>query len=153
MRKLWNYQDYVNHLSHQNKLVRRWALEGLENQYPNRYTDEVSKLIGDENEPLACAALRYLSRHEAVQHAPAILESFKNNTGNIPSNCAIALGDLRYEPAADVMFEYFSVTKSENTFLGILDYFLDGAAGPLRVNAHSRFLSIAFQKWMNAGRP
>jgi len=123
MNKLWNYEDYVNHLSHQNKIVRRRAFAAIENHYPNRYTDEVCNLIGDEVEHLACAAPRYLSIHEAVQHAPAILESFKKDQGNVPSNCAIALGNMFYEPALDVMFEYFSSVKSAETFLGILNYF------------------------------
>jgi HEAT repeat protein len=122
MNKLWDYEDYVNHLSHQNKIVRRWAFAAIENHYPNRYTDEVCNLIDDEVEHLACAAPRYLAMHEAVQHAPAILESFKKDHGNIPSNCAIALGNMFYEPALDVMLEYFSSVKSAETFLGILEY-------------------------------
>jgi hypothetical protein len=122
MNRLWDYNDYVNHLSHVNKIVRRWAFAAIENHYPNRYTDEVCSLIGDEVEHLACAAPRYLARHEAVQHAPAILDSFKKDDGNIPSNCAVALGKMNYEPAVDVMLEYFSHTKSADTFIGILDY-------------------------------
>jgi hypothetical protein len=61
--------------------------------------------------------------HVSVQHAPAILESFKKDQGNVPSNCATALGNMFYEPALEVMFEYFSSVKSAETFLGILDYF------------------------------
>jgi SEC-C motif len=122
MSKLWNYEDYVNHLSHQNKIVRCWAFAAIENHYPNRYTDEVSILIGDEVEHLARAAPRYLAMHEAFQHAPAILDSFKKDHGNIPSNCAIALGNMFYEPAIDVMLEYFSSVKSEEAFWGILEY-------------------------------
>ncbi len=122
MNKLWNYEDYVDHLSNPNQLVRRWAFAAIENHYANRYTDEVCKLIGDEVEHLACAAPRYLAKHEAVQHAPAILESFKKDHGLIPSNCAIALGSMSYEPALDGMLEYFSSVKSEETFLGILEY-------------------------------
>jgi hypothetical protein len=94
----------------------------IENHYPNRYTDEVCNLIGDEDEHLACASPRYLAKYEAIQHAPAILESFKKGHGNIPSNCAVALGNMLYEPARDVMLEYFSIAKSAETFLGILDY-------------------------------
>jgi len=122
MNKLWDYEDYVNHLSHRNKIVRRWAFAAIENHYPNRYTDEVCSLIGDEEEHLACAAPRYLAGHDAIQHAPAILESFKKDHGNVPSNCAVALGNMFYEPALDVMLEYFSSVKSEETFLGILNY-------------------------------
>ena len=122
MNKLWDYEDYVNHLSHQNKIVRRWAFSAIENHYQNRYTDEVCNLIGDDVEHLACAAPRYLAMHEAVQHAPAILESFKKDHGNVPSNCAIALGNMFYEPALDVMLENFSSVKSAETFLGVLDY-------------------------------
>ena len=71
---------------------------------------------------MACAAPRYLAMHEAVQHAPAILESFKKDRGNVPSNCAIALGNMFYESALDVMLEYFSCTKNAETFLGILHF-------------------------------
>jgi HEAT repeat protein len=122
MNKLWDYEDYVIHLSHQNKLVRSWAFAAIENHFPNRYTDEVCSLIGDEVEHLACAAPKYLAKHKAIQHAPAILDSFEKSQGNIPSNCAVALGKMNYEPAVDVMLEYFSRTKSAETFLGILDY-------------------------------
>jgi hypothetical protein len=103
-------------------MVRRWAFRTIENHYPNRYTDEVCNLIGDEDEHLACASPRYLANYGAIQHAPAILESFKKGQGNIPSNCAIALGNMFYEQALNVMLEYFSTVKSAETFLGILDY-------------------------------
>ena len=83
MNKLWDYKDYVNHLSHENRLVRRWAFNALENHYPNIYTDKVCNLISDEDEHLACAAPRYLSWHGAVQHAPAILESFKRQSASL----------------------------------------------------------------------
>ena len=45
MNRLWGYEDYINHLSHQNKIVRRWAFSALENHYSNRFTDEVCNLI------------------------------------------------------------------------------------------------------------
>jgi|GEM_PF-719878 len=122
MNRLWNYEDYINHLSHRNRIVRRWAFRTIENHYPNRYTDEVCYLIGDEDQHLACASPRYLAKYGAIQHAPAILESFKKGQGNIPSNCAVALGNMLYEPARNVMLEYFSIVKSAETFLGILDY-------------------------------
>jgi len=49
MDRLWKYEDYVTFLSHGNSLVREWAFDALEKQYPNRYTDEVSRLISDED--------------------------------------------------------------------------------------------------------
>ena len=97
MNKLWNYEDYINYLSHRNRMIRRWAFATIENRYPNKYTDEVCNLIGDEDEHLACASPRYLAKYGAIQHAPAILESFKKGQGNIPSNCAIALGNMFLE--------------------------------------------------------
>ncbi len=142
MTKLWGYEDYVDHLSHQNDLVRRWAFGAIENRYPNRYTDEVSKLIGDKVEHLACAAPKYLAKHDAVQHAPAILESFKNGRGYVPGNCAIALGHMSYEPALDVMLEYFSQTKSSETFVGILNYFGDVRHGFCREALKSVIVQI-----------
>lgn len=122
MNRHWNYQDYVNHLSHKNKIVRRWAFSAIENHYSNRYTDEIFNLIGDEDEHLACASPRYLAKFGAVQHAPLILECFKKSEGNVPSNCAEALGEMHYDSALDTMLEYFSTVKSSETFLGILDY-------------------------------
>lgn len=122
MKKLWNYEDYVNHLSHPNKLLRSWAFEALEEHYPNKYTDEISNLIGDEDSHLACAVPRYLAKNGAVQHAPKILDCFQNSNGNVPSNCALALGLMAYEPAADIMLEHFSFADSAETFFGILEY-------------------------------
>ena len=59
MNKLWNYGDYANLLSHPNRIVRRWAFAAIENHYPNRYTDQVCNLIGDEdgrNDPCPCGS-------------------------------------------------------------------------------------------------
>jgi HEAT repeat protein len=122
LNKLWKYNDYVNHLSHENEIVRRWAFSALENCFLNRYTDQVANLINDENEHLVCAALRYLSFHQSVQHAPAILDRFKNGQGIISSNCAIALAKMHYAPAMEVMLEMFSITEDSETFFGILEY-------------------------------
>lgn len=122
MSLLWRYDDYVNHLAHPNPLVRRWAFEALDHRFANRYTDEVIRLIRDDNELLACVALRYLAIHGAVQHAPAILETFKAGRGLVVSNCAIALGDLGYEPAGEVMIEYLTTTHSFDLFLSIMPY-------------------------------
>ena len=72
MNKLWDYEDYVAHLIHPNPLVRHWAFKALEGRYSNKYSDEVSNLIDDKDEHLACVALRYLAMHEADQHAPVI---------------------------------------------------------------------------------
>lgn len=122
MDRLWNYEDYVTFLSHGNSLVREWAFDALEKQYPNRYTDEVSILISDEDSHLACAAPKYLAEHKAVQHAPAILNSFLNDSGNIPSNCVQALSKMKYEPALDTIIESLSNDARENSLLGIFDY-------------------------------
>ncbi|MDA9761828.1 SEC-C metal-binding domain-containing protein [Desulfobacterales bacterium] len=122
MNRLWKYNDYVNHLSHENEIVRRWAFSALENCFLNRYTDQVANLINDENEHLVCAALRYLSFHQSVQHAPAILERFKSGQGIISSNCAITLAKMHYEPAMAVMLERFSITEDSETFFGVLEY-------------------------------
>lgn len=122
MNKLWKYEDYVNHLSHENDLIRRWALSALESRFLNRYTDQVANLINDRNENLVCAALRYLSYHQALQHAPAILKRFKNAQGIVSSNCAVTLAKMYYEPAMEVMLERFSTAESSETFFGVLDY-------------------------------
>ncbi len=122
MNKLWKYEDYVNRLSHENEIVRRWSFNALENRFLNRYTDQVADLINDENEHLVCAALWYLSFHQAVQHAPAILERFKSGQGIISSNCAVTLAKMHYEPAIEVMLERFSTAESSETFFGVLEY-------------------------------
>jgi len=122
MNKLWNYKDYVRHLNNPNKLLRRWAFKALEEHFPNRYTDEVSNLIGDEDSHLACAAPRYLARIGAVQHAEKIMICFENSTGNVASNCALALGMMGYEPVADQMLEHFWSADSAETLFGILGY-------------------------------
>ncbi|WP_246293657.1 HEAT repeat domain-containing protein [Desulfobacter latus] len=122
MDRLWNYEDYVKFLSHDNRLVRKWAFEAIEKQYPNRYTDEVSRLISDEDSHLACMAPKYLAKHQAVQHAPAILNSFLNDSGNIPSNCVLALSKMKYEPALEKIIESLSNNPNTNSLLGIFNY-------------------------------
>lgn len=122
MNKLWDYTDYVKHLNHPNKLLRSWAFQALEDRFPNRYTDEVANLIGDEYSHLACSAPRYLAKHGAVQHAEKIMSCFQESSGNIASNCALALGMMGYESSADQMLEHFSSADNAETFFGILEY-------------------------------
>jgi len=122
MRQLCSYQDYVDHLTHPGSLVRRWAFEAIEKRFPRRYTGEVAKLIGDSDEHLACAAPKYLAHHKATEHAAAVLESFLKDEGNVPGNCAIALGDMHYEPAVDAVLDRIPHCESGNTLFGILYY-------------------------------
>lgn len=122
MHQLWSYQDYVERLNHPNNLVRIWAFEAIKKKFPRRYTTEIAILIGDSDEYLACTAPKYLAHHGATDHAPAILESFLKDKGNIPSNCAIALGDMHYELAVDAILDRLNHCESLNTFLGILLY-------------------------------
>ena len=122
MHKLWTYEDYVKYLFHENCLVRRWAFDAIENQYPEKYCDEVSKLIGDDNSYLACAAPGYLAEHNAVQHAPQILESFKNGEGEVPSSCARALAKMQYEPALEEIIGSLSSNLHSDSLFGIFDY-------------------------------
>src|SRR6056297_2782128 len=122
MNKLWDFDDYVNHLTHENGLVRRWALNALDNRFPNKYADQVSYLLNDEDEYMVCQALRYLSRHQAVHHAPAILERFQSSRGIVSSNSAVTLAKMGYEPAMDVILEKFFYPGTEETFFGVLSY-------------------------------
>ncbi|WP_020586255.1 SEC-C metal-binding domain-containing protein [Desulfobacter curvatus] len=122
MNRLWNYEDYVKFLSHDNSLVRKWAFDAVEKQYPNKYTDEVSRLISDEDSHLACVAPGYLAKHHAIQHAPAILNSFLNDSGNIPSNCALALSKMKYEPALETIIDSLSDDVSADSLFGLFNY-------------------------------
>ena len=115
MQKLWEFEDYVGYLKHANSSVRNWAFDAVENHFPSRFAAEVAGLIGDENEHLACMAPRYLAEHHAVQFAPKILESFNRDRGNVPGNCAVALGRLRYEPALTDILSRLSKCQSANT--------------------------------------
>jgi len=122
MHILWTYKDYVKHLSHKNSLVRRWAFDAITNRYPNKYSSEVSRLIGDEDNFLACAAPEYLAKHNAVEHAPHILESFKNGKGSVSSSCATALARMKYESALEDIIDSLSSNIHSDSLFGIFDY-------------------------------
>jgi len=123
MNRLWAYQDYIDHLSHPNSYVRRWAFKAIENRFPRKVTKEVSVLIGDPDERLACGAPKYLANHRAVEYAPKILETFlESGSDVVSSNCAIALGDMNYASAFDNITEVLQNSKSLETFLGIIYY-------------------------------
>ncbi|MFH0727064.1 MAG: SEC-C metal-binding domain-containing protein [Pseudomonadota bacterium] len=122
MNRLWKYEDYVNYLSHENVIVRRWAFSALESRFLNRYTDHVSLLLNDGNDYLVCGVLRYLVYHRAIQHAPAILDRFRGGHGIISSNCASALAKFGYEPAMEPMIDRFFNPDSSETFLGVLEF-------------------------------
>jgi len=122
MEPLFHYQDYVDYLGHSSNLVRQWAFSAIERRFPRRCTSQVSQLIGDSNEHLACSAPKYLANHRAIEYAPAILESFIRDQGNVPSNCAIALGDMGYGLAKDTIIERLAHCESSNTLYGITYY-------------------------------
>jgi hypothetical protein len=122
MRQLWVYEDYVERLSHANNLIRSWAFNAIRERFPRRYTREVAGLLEDPDEYVASAAVRYLARHKATEFAAAILKCLFSSQGNVPGNCATALGDMLYEPAADQILEFFPQCRDTNTFLGILHY-------------------------------
>ncbi len=141
MNRLWRYQDFVKHLSHENTLVRRWAFHAVENRYQNRYTDEVSRLINDKDEYLASAAPLYLAEHCAVRHAPAILECFKKTGGNVSSNCASALGRMKYEPALEEIVNSISNSINSESLYGVFEYL-----GSIQnENSRETLLSVAMQ--------
>ena len=50
MHRLWFYQDYVGHLSHSSSLVRNWAFEAINEQYPRRFSPEIAMLIGESRQ-------------------------------------------------------------------------------------------------------
>lgn len=122
MNKLWDYEDYVHHLAHENGIVRRWAFSALENRFMNKYEEKAADLIYDENEHLVCAVLRYLAFHRAVQHAPAILDRFESGRGIIASNCAVTLAKMHYEPAEEIMLKSMRMPEDDEAIFGILDY-------------------------------
>jgi len=122
MEPLFDYQDYVDYLGHSSDLVRQWAFSAIERRFPRRCTSQVSQLIGDSNEHLACSAPKYLASHGRTEYAPAILESFIRDQGNVPSNCAIALGDMGYGSAKDTIIERLAHCESSNTLYGITYY-------------------------------
>ena len=122
MHGIWSYNDYVSLLSHSNSLVRKWAFKKINEQYPRRFSPEVGMLIGDQDEYLACRVPKYLAEHGAEEFAPGILESFLNSDGIIASNCAVALGMLKYEPAFDAVTERFRNVEDIEIFLGIIHY-------------------------------
>ena len=122
MHQLWSFEDCVERLGHSDKLVRSWALNSTRERFPRRYTPEVAGLLDDPDEHLACDAARYLGKHKAVEFAPAILKGLFSGNGNVPGNCASALGDMFYEPAVDQILEFLPHCGDANTFLGILHY-------------------------------
>ncbi len=122
MQRLWTYEDFVGRLAHSSSLVRTWAFDIIEKRFPRRYTPDVAKLIGDPDQHLACAAPRYLARWKATEFAADILDCMLKSRGNVPSNCAIALGDMSYEPAVSPVLEMLPHCEDLNTFLGILHY-------------------------------
>lgn len=122
MQLLWNYQEIVDFLSHPHDLVRRWAFDIIKERFPRQFTPEVAKLIGDPNEHLSCAATHYLAKHKAISFAPDILDCFLHSKGLVPGNCAIALGNMGYDEAAETIIPMISQCNDLNTFMGILSY-------------------------------
>ncbi|MBU1626568.1 hypothetical protein KKB18_04290, partial [bacterium] len=66
--------------------------------------------------------MEYLAKHNAVQHAPAILESFKEERRIYSGNCVKSLGDLHYEQALEVILKHLPDIKHFNTIAGIFEY-------------------------------
>ena len=123
MNKLFEYQDYVNNLSHENELVRGWAFESLTERFPDRCIDDVAVLVGDESDDLAFQAVRMLARQGAAQHAPAILKRLKSSQGALKQECIRVLGLMGYEPAFEDIRGYFFDGTGSEFLREILFYF------------------------------
>ena len=141
MNLLWGYDDFVKHLGHANPLVRRWAFDALDRRFANRCTPEVGNLLFDEDELLACAAVRSLALKGVVQQAPAILEAFKTRRGLVAHNCALALGDLGYEPAAEAIAETLATTEDPELFLSMVPFL-----GKVRSEEHHESLASLLEQ-------
>ena len=125
MEPLWRYGDFVEQLTHPNPLVRRRAFDFLNNRYRYRYTDAVAGLIDDPDTSLANAAYRYLARHEATAHAPAILERFESEedgSRRLPRQ-AQTLAHMKYEPALPAVLRRLK-KKPDPVFLESGIYYL-----------------------------
>ena len=120
MKRLWQYQDFVGHLSHENELVRERAFRVLNTRFLNRYTDQVAVLLTENDVHLVCAAFRYLVHHQAVQYAPAILEKFINSDDILAANAAEALANLSYEPALESLLDRLDATENAEVEMGII---------------------------------
>lgn len=57
-----------------------------------------------------------------AEFAADILDCMLKSRGNVPSNCAIALSDMHYEPAVGPVLEMLPHCEDLNTFFGILHY-------------------------------
>ena len=122
MKQLWSYQDYVNNLTHPNNMVRKWAFKAIKEQFPRKYTKEVSNLIGDLDEHLACDAFRYLAEYNATEFAPALLERFLNGSDIIASNSVIALAHMKHHESYEAIINKFKQNESYDVFIGVIAY-------------------------------
>ncbi len=142
MKRLWNITDYIERLSHHSGLVRRWAFKAIEEFHPRQYVKEVSNLIGDPVEHLACAAPRYIAKHNGIEFAPAILECFKNTSGVVAGNCIEALKRMKYEAAYDTVLQKYSKIRDHDELLGVIDYL-----GMIKTKESHKILKSAFNQF------
>jgi hypothetical protein len=104
---LWSADDLAVRAHAASAEVRRWALERLQDLYPDRALDVALGVLDDPEDAVAQSAMRILGASEdADRFGPPLLARWSTVSGSRFSTLASTLGLLRYLEALPMFEQY-----------------------------------------------
>lgn len=93
--RLWTLTDYCRFLRHPEPLIRGWAAERIEQQYPRQAAKSFSGLLADPDRHLQITAARAIGDSGDARYEPALWAVFPQSQGAVRNWLLTALGQLR----------------------------------------------------------
>jgi hypothetical protein len=87
--------DYQQFLHHPDPIIRDWAVECVQNQYPEHAAENFVHLLNDNDSHLQLAAVTAIGKHGGAQYEPALLAAWPTTEGGVHNWFTMVLGELQ----------------------------------------------------------
>jgi hypothetical protein len=92
---IWTLDDYQRFLGHPDPLVRGWAADRIEQQYPQQAAESFVGLLTDSDHHLQITAAREIQKSGDIHYEPALLAVLPESEGFVRNWVMTSLGKLR----------------------------------------------------------
>jgi hypothetical protein len=93
--RLWTLDDYRRFLQHPEPLIRGWAADRIEIQYPRQAAESLVGLLADPDRHLQISAIRAIGDSGDPRYEPALLAVFPHSQGYGRNWLTSVLGQFR----------------------------------------------------------
>lgn len=91
----WTLTDYQSFLQHPDPIIRGWAVDRIEDQYPQQAAESFVSLLTDSDSHLQISAARTVGERGDALFEPALLAAWPGQSPLVHNWLTLALGQLR----------------------------------------------------------